>query len=233
MPLSKSKGNMYDWCRYTHTHLGGACSHECTYCYVSSMAKHYPVMKERYTGKLRIIDKELDVKYGSGKSIFIEHCNDLFAKDVPLEMIIAILNHCQLYPDNTYVFQTKNPARYKEKMLNGYWPKNRILGCTIESDHYCPEISKAPHPRARCLAMCDLGCETFITVEPILAFTPIKLAALLTTPNPNFINIGADSKWHGLPEPTKDTILELLEILKAHPSNIEIRRKVNLERLLK
>ena len=31
----------------------------------------------KYKGPLRLIEKELAVNYGTGKTIFIEHCNDL------------------------------------------------------------------------------------------------------------------------------------------------------------
>jgi len=195
------------------------------------MAKIYPIMNERYTGKIRLIDKELDVKYGSGKSIFIEHCNDLFAKDVPSEMIIAILKHCRQYPKNTYVFQTKNPERYHEELLRPYWPEKRILGTTIESNRNYSEISKAPFPVSRALAMGDIEGETFVTIEPILEFDIAEFLHLLFTANPTFINIGADSKGSDLPEPSAEKIKELL--VRLSYTDIEIRRKVNLERLLK
>jgi hypothetical protein len=45
MPLKKSEGNMYPWVTHTHSHLAGACPHECK-CYVQ-MAKKFPNMRER------------------------------------------------------------------------------------------------------------------------------------------------------------------------------------------
>ena len=35
MGMVKSKGNMYDWVTHMHTHLGGECGHECSYCYLN------------------------------------------------------------------------------------------------------------------------------------------------------------------------------------------------------
>jgi protein gp37 len=100
---------------------------------------------ERYKGELRLIDKEFSVKYGNGKSIFIESMNDMFAEDVDRVMIWKILRHCSLYPMNTYVFQTKNPMRYADIPLN-WWPISKIIGTTIETNRtiLIRSISKAP-----------------------------------------------------------------------------------------
>ena len=99
---------MYPWVTHMHTHLGGMCRHFCTYCYVNSFPFGRP---DRYKGPIRLIEDEFKTNYGTGKTIFIEHCNDLFAADVPQEFIDRIVAHCCLWPKNTYVYQTKNPAR--------------------------------------------------------------------------------------------------------------------------
>ena len=94
MSLKKSKGNMYDWVSHTHSHLIGKCPHECGYCYVQAMAKRFPEMHKRYSGEEITIDEsELDINYGKGKLIFIEHMNDLFADAVDGGIIDAILCH--------------------------------------------------------------------------------------------------------------------------------------------
>jgi len=59
--------------------------------------------------------------------------NDLFAADVPPEYILRILAHCSAWPANTYVFQTKNPARYMEREWP--FPAGSIFGTTIETNH--------------------------------------------------------------------------------------------------
>jgi DNA repair photolyase len=233
MPLVKSKGNMYQgWVTHMHTHLGGACSHACSYCYIKAMSQRFPGMKDRYSGPVRLIAEELEVPYGSGKSILIEHCNDLFAESVPDQMIIAILQHCRKYSKNIYVFQTKNPARYINKTFDKYWPEKMIRGCTIESNIHYPEISNAPEPWDRALAMGDLEGDTFITIEPILEFDLEDFTSLLQVAVPTFINIGADSKGTSLPEPNADKIEQLIRNVDGY-YGIEIRKKVNLERLLK
>ena len=233
MPLTKSKGNMYPWVTHTHTHLGGECSHECSYCYVQAMAKRFPAMMERHSGSLKLLEKELHVKYGNGRTIFIEHCNDLFANEVPSTWIQAVLDHCREYPDNEYVFQTKNPERYRAWLES--LPPKRILGCTIETtdQDVVAMVSTAPHPYERkhhIEYISGRGERVFITIEPILDGDMGKLARWCDAIHPEFVNIGADSKGGELPEPSADKVRELISTLRTF--EVEIREKHNLGRLL-
>jgi len=224
MPLIKSKGNMYPWVTHTHSHLGGECPHKCVYCYVDNPRFGRP---ERYQGPLRLIEKEFSVNYGSGKTIFIEHCNDLFARDVPEEFINRVLAHCETWPNNTYVFQTKNPSRYVYCKL----PLGSIIGVTIETNRDIANISKAPwvQERARAMSLPFRTVKKFVTIEPVLDFDVDEFASMLSLINPFFINLGADSKDHHLPEPTVEKIMALVEKLKEY--GIELREKHNLQRL--
>lgn len=218
---------MYQWVSHTHTHLGGECPHQCSYCYVNNPRFGRPA---RYQGPLRLIEDEFKVKYGTGKTIFMENCNDMFAEDVPKSMILKILSHCAEWPENTYVFQTKNPARYRDFL--GCMPDNRILGCTIETNRDMSTISQAPHPEKRASAMLLLGRERkFITIEPVLDFDVDDIAAWIGFIKPEFLNLGADSKGHGLPEPTIEKVHALADKLRWY--DIELREKHNLERLMK
>jgi len=214
---------MYPWVTHTHTHLGGECPHKCVYCYVENPKWGRPA---RYQGPLRLIEKEFRVDYGSGKTIFIENCNDLFAEDVPQLFIQRIISHCDQYPHNTYVFQTKNPDRYLDYAAV---PKNYILGCTIETNRDNPTISKAPAPSARMRAMTKVSGRKFVTIEPVLDFDVDILAAWIDRIRPEFLNLGADSKGHGLPEPTVSKIHALVDKLQEY--GIELREKHNLKRL--
>jgi DNA repair photolyase len=227
MPLKKSKGNMYPWISHTHSHLGGECSHKCVYCYVDDPRSGRP---EKFTGPIRLLEEEFAVKYGTEKTIFIEHMNDLFATDVPYEMILRVINHCKEWPDNTYVFQTKNPIRFTEFLSE--FPERVILGSTIETNREMGEISKAPTPANRHIGMKNLpkNIRKFITVEPVLDFDVDVLAQWIADIRPEFLNLGADSKDHHLPEPTVEKIMSLVEKLKE--DGIELREKHNLQRLL-
>jgi hypothetical protein len=168
------------------------------------------------------------VNYGSGKTIFIENCNDLFAENVPQEFIYRVLRHCKEYPMNIYVFQTKNPERafYVGKLR---WPDNSIIGCTIETNRITDEMSNAPIPDDRASWMYKIQGRKFITIEPIMDFDVDVLSSWIDRIRPEFVNIGADSKGHGLPEPPMEKVYALIEKIKA--SGIEIREKHNLERL--
>ena len=98
---------MYPWVDYLHTHMGGKCPHECKYCYVQTM--HRSAIKAKYSGELRLYENEFKANYDKKGVYFIEHMNDLFARGVPTEMVKRILAHCNSWPDNKYIFQTKNP----------------------------------------------------------------------------------------------------------------------------
>ena len=227
MGLTESKGNMYPWVSHTHSHLGGRCSHQCKYCYVQVSENRY--RSGLYSGPVRLREKELAVNYGTGKTIFIEHMNDLFAADVPDIMISEILNHVQKYPENIYVFQTKNPSRYF-KWIHTI-PENSILGTTIESNRTYPGLSNSLTPEQRMSAMINLRPKKFITLEPILDFDVDILSLWIAKIKPDFLNLGADSKGFGLPEPTVEKIMQLVDRLKGY--GIELREKHNLQRLLK
>jgi len=230
MPLNKSTGNMYDFVSHTHTHLGGECPHKCAYCSVKALHK-YPECAAKYTGPLRLIEKELHVRYGSGKEIFVENLNDLFAADVPWGTIRAVLAHCRSWPENLYLFQTKNPARFAEFLSD--MPPMVNLGCTIETNRDTSEVSAAPHPEQRAQGMIALpdDIKTFVTIEPILAFDLDQFLSMLIGIRPSFVNIGADSKNHKLPEPSASQVAALIAGLLAE--GIEVRGKHNLDRIMK
>jgi DNA repair photolyase len=232
--LNKSVGNMYPWVSHTHAHLGGECPHKCKYCYVEGQGDKRP---ENFSGPLRLLEEEFSVCYDRRTLekaggiwpgvIFIEHCNDMFCEDVSPEFIRRILAHCNTFPENEYVFQTKNPLRYAR--VSGY-PENSIFGCTIETNRVIPGMSTAPDPEKRAWAMRVLDQpRKFITIEPVLDFDVDILAEWIADIRPEFLNLGADSKNHGLPEPSVEKIMALVDKLKEY--GIELREKHNLERL--
>ena len=225
MSLKKSKGNMYDWVTHMHSHLGGECPHRCKYCYVQ---RNRFGVSPRYKGVLRFFINELEVDYGEGKTIFIEHMNDMFAENMNEYDIQRILSHCRKYQKNHYVFQTKNPERaYKFITL---FPIHYMIGTTIESDIEYKNISEAPKPIDRYKGLRVFPSKTFVTIEPILDFNVDILAYWLKVIQPEFVNIGADSKRCGLPEPSKEKLQQLINTLNKN--HIVIKKKTNLKRLL-
>lgn len=212
---------MYDWVTHTWSPIQG-CPHQCSYCYVRKF-KNLPVEVT--------MDQEFP-ELGTGKTIFIAHMGDLFAQDVNSGIIKTVLEYCNEW-ENNYIFQTKNVQRlwlYRQGL-----PRRSIIGTTIETDdnNILSKISKAPFVELRSTYMrCfhEDGYKTFLTIEPILDFTPRLLFNLIANAKPDFVNIGADSKGHGLPEPKAGKINELIKMI--NDAGIEIRKKSNLSRLL-
>ena len=168
----------------------------------------------------------------SSETIFIEHCNDLFAAQVHPAFILVILHHCRMYPDNTYVFQTKNPIRYRDYLR--YLPPKVILGTTIETNRSIPGIGKAPDSEERFKAFAAVILKSyrkFITIEPVINFDADILSRWIGQIRPEFLNLGADSKKHNLPEPSIEKINTFVAMLRSY--GIELREKHNLERLRK
>lgn len=226
MPLKKSQGNMYDWVTHMHTHLGGECSHKCIYCYVG---RNRWGRAERYKGLPRLLQHELKVDYGKGKTIFIEHMQDMFSKDIESEWIQAILNHCDTYAGSNYVFQTKNP--YRAYAFFDNFPSSYMIGTTIETNRDSG-VSQAPLPETR---YNGLGCfrargiKIFVTIEPIMDFDVNILVEWIRNLKPSFVNIGSDSKQSNLEEPPREKVIELIRELQSFTM---IKRKTNLARLI-
>lgn len=227
----KNNSNMYNFIDKTRNFIGGMCIHKCSYCYVNFMKNKFENLKERYSGEIRLLDKELKKSEGKGHTIFVQDMGDLFAENVPEFMIQRVLTHLRGYPENTYLFQTKNPKRYFE-FVNEF-PPNCLFGTTIETNRQSEldKISKAPNVTERqyWIGKVNFG-EKFITLEPLIDFDLEIMVNWINDINPNFVNIGADSKGHHLPEPSKEKILKLIEELNKFTKLIN---KENLGRLLK
>jgi len=229
--MMKKKSNIYDWVTATRNFLAGECQHKCKYCYVNNLKDRFPNIKERYSGEIRLLDNELKKNEGKNKTIFVQDMGDLFAWNIPKKFIIKILNHLREYPDNTYLFQTKNPKRFIE--FKDYYPINSLFGTTIETtkQEELDKISKAPTIKERIEAMSKLqGNGIFLTLEPILNFDLEEFVTIIKEIKPEWVNIGADSKGHNLPEPSWDKVQELIKELKQFT---EVKIKDNLNRLKK
>ena len=231
MKLKPATGNMYPWVTHTHSHLAGACPHACRYCYVQALERRFK--SGRWTGPVRLDEPEFSVNYGKDRTIFVEHLNDLCAAGVPDEFINRILNHTAAYANNTYVFQTKAPARMVDWLER--LPPQWMLGTTIETT--LPLVgNRAPAPDARARGMETIrqrvpDATLFVTIEPIQEELQVPtLLGWLAAIRPTFVNIGADSKGHGLQEPSAEKIRDLIAGVKE--LGLEIRQKTNLARLL-
>ena len=232
MGLNKIKGNMYSDMGLTHTWnpLSGTCNHGCTYCSTNKL-RRYEVIDAKYSGECRIVGKDL-CNLGKGNTIFVCAQTDLFASDVPNQLILRILEHMDKF-DNKYVLQTKNPAKLTWFVNNLSVFRKCIIGTTVESDIDYPEITVGvPSPFERCYVISKLDeiIDTFITIEPIMQFNLVRLLELIKMSNTKLINIGADSGNNNLPEPTSLEIHQLVNELKSIPG-MKVNLKDNLKRL--
>ncbi len=226
MGLNKAGSNMYNWIAGTSNPLAGKCPHACSYCYVEDM-KRFPELLKKYSGEPRL---DLSAMYKKPKNglNFLCSCNDLFAEAVPFDVLRFILEWARIQ-DCQWIIQTKNPERAwaHETLI----PETALVGTTLETNRSFPEFSNAVYPVTRAFWLAKIRRERFVTIEPIMDFDILDMIDLVIAAKPSFVNIGADSKKHGLPEPSRVKVLALIEGITS--AGIEIRRKSDLQRLLK
>jgi protein gp37 len=178
---------------------------------------------------LRLDEREMKTNLGSGNFIFVGSSCDVFADDVPDEWIERVLYYIDNFPDNKYLFQTKDPERFLS--FEGLSAKeNVMLGATIETNRNYTCMGKTPMPIDRAAAMDRLLCEKFVTIEPILDFDLKSFVGVIGNASPEKVFIGADSGNNHLPEPSKEKVLELIAELEKFTKVI---LKKNLRRLSK
>lgn len=224
MGLNKQKGNMYGFINSTWNVIKGKCPHNCKYCY----------MNQARLNPRRFDKSELKTDLGKDNYIFAGSSNDMWAEDMPDEQIILILYKCLANPHNKYLFQTKNPKKFI-KHLPQLKKLNATLCVTLESNIEYPEFHNAPDMEERVAVMTELSgkaeYKTMVTIEPILDFDLGDFFLDLQAINPDYINIGADSKWHKLPEPSMSKVLSLISVLGE--ADLNVLEKKNLKRLLR
>jgi len=216
MGLNKQRGNMFPWVTHTINPIKG-CLHDCSYCYLRSLL--FFEMTPRFE------EREVKRGLGKGRVIFVGSASDMWGVWVPDVQIHAVLEQCMKYPDNTYLFQSKNPERFK----NFIFPPKTILGTTIETNRQGLIQSKAPKVESRVQAMVAFkDARKMVSLEPIMDFDLEAMVRMISLVGPEFVSIGADSKNHALMEPSWKKVRELIERLGGIT---EVREKENLERL--
>jgi len=219
LTLNKQKGKMYEWVTHTWNPIRGECEHDCSYCY----------MKMFKVGELRLDPKTLADNLGEGNFIFVGSSTDMFGRSVPHSWISEVLAACRKASKNKYLFQSKDPVRFKE-FLNEF-PKGSLLGTTIESD-LGDGLSKAPPMLSRVQGLQELGdsFKKMVSIEPVFKFTLERMVEFIEYIKPSFVSIGADSTGNKLEEPSKEELEELIKELKKLT---EVVLKPNLKRLMR
>lgn len=216
------------------------CEHGCIYCWARDLAETKLAHVPRYQSgfRPRLNESEFRKSFKPGTFVFVCDMGDLFGAWVPSEAIQRVIDHVAKFPETTFLFLTKNPARYDEFEF----PQNCILGATIETN--CSEhtvaCSSAPLPLERYEAMLPLGfeiqvrtpegdfetaCEKqrlMLAIEPIMDFDFEVMVGWVEQIKPEFVYVGYDNWGHNLPEPPLEKTMSLIERLESHT---EVRTK--------
>lgn len=240
MSLLKSieNGRMYPgWWRWNPI---GGCLHDCSYCYMKAMSKRTgkdmltPVCRNGENGTKNYMNDNL----GSGRKIFVCSSGDMWGEWVSDEDIYAVLEHCRDYPENEYMFLTKNPRRYYKFFEEGMFPARSILGATVETNleavlepykaYRTPTVGNRLDSMEMIRERFWSGVTTMLSIEPVVQFDP-DFSVDIYDAGVNMVYIGLDSGNNGLPEPSADELRTLIDELKAFT---DVRLKKGIERIL-
>ena len=133
----------------------------CPYCYARRIAERFRGTAAWPNGfdptpRLGRLEELGHIKKPS--IIFMGDAGDIFGAWVPPEDIRHIITATQIAPSHTYLFLTKNPARYA-----GFtpWPPNCWLGVAVTGNRMFQEAFDA---------MCHLNARIrFLSIEPLLS----------------------------------------------------------------
>lgn len=215
---------MFPFINKTWNPLAGECSHQCTYCWARRFAERHKFSK--YQGQPRIDERQIGRRFKSGDFVFVQDMSDLFAEDVPREVILRVFEAIKESPDAKFLLLTKRPRRYLEFL--DVMPENAVLGCTVETDWTDgPYLySRAPHPSYRLEYMAKVAesCtnDVFYSIEPIMEFSN-GFASHFRVNRAWAVAVGYDNYGNGLPEPPLEKTLKLIEQLES--CGIKVYRK--------
>jgi protein gp37 len=143
-----------EWCDYTINPIKGLCKTACPYCYARRMYVRY-----RWDPKVRyepMVLREL-TRIKKPSRVFVCSTHDILGEWIPDHWIQDIIMATQLSPWHTYIFLTKNSARYRSFP----WPENCLLGATITGPEDLPRLKD----------LSDVGMKgpaIFASFEPLL-----------------------------------------------------------------
>jgi protein gp37 len=220
--MNKSNGNVYEFVDARWNPVKGKCLYQCSYCYVGRWGQ--------MQNPIHLDSRELRRNLGGNNFIFVCSGCDLFHPFVPWDFITEVFRIArEKYPENTYLWHTKNPARAIDIPMCQY-PKKSVLCVTMESNWYFQNISEAPRCFDRVKALKKYAGRKMITIEPIIDFHLRTFSRDILACEPEQVNIGADSGNNYLPEPSPEKIAALIEILRPHT---RVHLKKNLARIYK
>lgn len=203
------------------------CDFRCSYCNARKAAltrfKHIPRYQNGFLPKL--VESEFTKHFKPGEFVFIAYMGDIFF--ATRGQILRILQRVKLFPETSFLLQTKNPSIFSYWQVN--FPPNVYLSTTIETNRdYHLTMAPPPIERFRQLTGYPHNAK-FLSIEPIMDFDLDTLTLWVELLQPDIIEVGADNYHNHLPEPSWGKVEGLLANLKnICPKVIE---KDGLERL--
>ena len=185
--------------------------------------RHLPQYRDGFD-KPKLVMSAFNRKFKPGDFVFVSDMGDMWGDWVPRDWILRVLKYIRRYPRSTFLFLTKNPARYHEFL--DFMPENVVLGATIETnrDTLTAEISRAPPPSKRYHAMRTLPWpRKLISIEPVLDFDHEILLKWVLDIGPELVYIGYDNYNNRLREPSLAKTKRLIDDLKNHGVRVEIK----------
>jgi len=190
------------------------CLHNCVYCWARRLAETKLKSTRKYRDGFlpRFFPHELNVRFKPNEFVFVADMGDMFGKWVPDSWIKSVINVTKRFPKTTFLFLTKNPARYQDFV--DLFGDNCILGATIETNRNY-NVTKAPPPAKRYKAMKEIDFDRkFVSIEPVMDFDYITFYEWIRDIGPEMVAIGYDNYNNGLPEPPVSKVRRFISDLE-------------------
>jgi len=209
-----------EWCDYTWNPVTG-CLHGCPYCYARRIARRFGKPEDLSGCEARLeanftptfypgrIEEPKKVKRPS--RIFTVSMGDLFGGWVPAQWINTVLQTVRECPQHTFIFLSKNPARYEECE----WPANCWVGVTVENSYAATRLVYIAKIKA---------AVRFVSFEPLLG--PVEISDLANLKDLHWVIIGAQT-GPGAKPPAPGWVKKIIG--QARAADIPIFLKNNLK----
>ena len=191
------------------------CKYNCVYCVQRDQAKrqkHRCELCYQYTPHLH--PERLNEKFKEGETVFVAAMGDIvFATHEQWDAILEVIRN---YPKTTFFLQSKNPHCFFRGFV---YPKNVVLGTTIETNRDTYAFSDAISTDYRYDAMRGIIHRKYISIEPVFDFDLDILVEWIKEIAPEFVYVGyLNPLWKAkklqIPEPPLEKTEELINELK-------------------
>ncbi|MBL7077756.1 MAG: DUF5131 family protein [Kiritimatiellae bacterium] len=189
------------------------CGFDCTYCgpsFQQQAKRRKQDCQQCYEYKPHEHPERLDNSLPTtGFCQFIFTCDMGDISFCPDEHLERIVKRIRQESDRTFLIQSKAPATF---MRVKKWPRNVILGTTIETnrDDLCADVSTAPPPSKRFKDLLAVDHPVkMITLEPLMSFDVDILASWVEKIHPRMVWLGYQNHGDDLPAPPLERVREL------------------------